>query len=150
MSTVDQSQQETLRALIEQWQAVWGGQQAHWLESFDYMRTQTQTSAHTVLAACEQLQQSLKGATESDHQALQTIIEAQAFADLNGQVLTRIIEELRGQHEQMQAWLGEYHNQALTAEQLEQGAGPASSSRRKEDSVTSQQEADDLLAKLGL
>lgn len=141
---------DVLPSLVAQWQTEWGDQQAQWLASFEYLFNQTQDVANRVLTACEQLQQSLDPSAEHEHQALQQIIQAQAFADLQGQVLKRMTKELQAQHMQMQAWLGEYQEAALSDAQLQQGIGPASSSRGKQDGVTSQQEADDLLAQLGL
>jgi chemotaxis protein CheZ len=136
--------------LVAQWQAQWGDQQAQWLASYDYLFEQSQDVANRVLTACEQLQQSLDPSAEQDHQALQLIMQAQAFADLHGQILQRMTHQLQAQHLQMQAWFGDYEVAEVSDAQLQQGIGPASSARGKQEGVASQQEADDLLAQLGL
>jgi chemotaxis protein CheZ len=148
-STVQTS--SALQQLTEFWQNEFGDQQAQWLESYEYLFEQSQQTANTVLEVCEQLQFNVDDGDQATHVALQKIMQAQEFADLHGQILNRLTSELRSQHEKMREILGEYRtNSDDDAEQRKQGMGPNISRRSKQDSVSSQQEADDLLAQLGL
>lgn len=151
----DSSTEQTskvLQELVACWRNEFGDQQVQWLESYDYLFEQSQETANNVLEVCEQLQQSVSDSDQATHTALQKIMQAQEFADLHGQVLNRLRSELQSQHEKMRALLGDYRiaDIADNTQQLEQGIGPNITKRSKQDSVSSQQEADDLLAQLGL
>ncbi|SFR59115.1 protein phosphatase CheZ [Thiomicrospira sp. ALE5] len=145
-----QNNQKFCDEMISLWRDQLGDQQLQWLEAYDYLFNRSQDAANEVLEVCEQLQSSL---TKEDamHLAIQKIIQAQEFADLHGQLINRLKAELLDQHQKMSALLGEFNiAERDEGSNLAHGVGPNITQRSKKDSVSSQQEADDLLAQLGL
>ncbi|MBN2646992.1 MAG: protein phosphatase CheZ [Thiotrichales bacterium] len=88
---------------------------------------------------------------------LEAILSAQAYQDLTGQVLNRVIYVLSALEQSLMALIiSAGHDYAaipsrqLTPEQLKQGVGPNVTQASRQDALDNQADVDDLLSELGI
>ena len=123
--------------------------------------TQTLDIAESLDAELRVLKEELNDAAQQARieamlQQLQTLIMAQGYQDLTGQVIRRMIPMMKEMHEIMDKLvraaghdLNRLKNQSPEAD-LMKGAGPSVTSREKQDTAQSQEDVDDLLSALGI
>ena len=124
------------KALAAEWERVYAKQVS--VEDFRAIADRTQQYLQTVPKLTGEL-----GAVVTD------IMMAQDFHDLTGQVIKKIVDLTKHTEKQLLELLVETTPQALRAEMEHHLAGPVVNAEGRSDVVTSQQQVDDLLDKLG-
>ncbi len=138
-------------------------------ERLNYVIEETEKASHTTLEAAEAVydkldelankidDESLKTELSQAKEQMNTIILAQGFQDLTGQVLKRVIilvteleDNLKSLIEKAGIDMDVIPDIAETKEDREKGIGPNVTAKSKQDAVDGQGDVDDLLADLGI
>lgn len=132
-------------------------------ERLQYILEQTEKSATTSLDIADEMSDGLHALlekVEGDDKALvqkllqrtQDLVMAQEYQDLTGQILKRMIPALSEMNQILETLLKatQADLKSRSHEDVMKGVGPNVTAKSKQDSVSSQDEVDDLLDSLGI
>ncbi len=135
-------------------------------ERLQYILEETEKSATTSLDIADEISDGLhalldRADSEEDRALIQAMIKrtqelvmAQEYQDLTGQILKRMIPALAEMNQILEALIkatgADLKSWSSRNEDVMKGVGPNVTSRSKQDSVSSQDEVDDLLDSLGI
>jgi len=140
-------------------------------ERLNYVIEETEKSSHSTLEAAEKIyetleqalneteQESVKNQIQKAMSLINTIILAQGFQDLTGQVLKKVIHLVTELERNLKTLIEKSgidydfipdKTEAEKKAEREKGMGPNVTQKSKEDAVSDQGDVDDLLADLGI